>query len=68
MKSTIKFEDTDMKWDTIYLALNMKAHEVIREGLSGLVPSRIVSQNYKGEKTVIINMEKGWCVNEGENL
>ena len=28
-KSPVKFQDTDMKWVTIYLALNMKVHEVI---------------------------------------
>ena len=50
MRSPIEFEEIDIRWATIYLALNLKVHEVVRSDLQQCVPRLVVSPNYKGGK------------------
>ena len=40
LKSGIEFRDISTKWATIYLALNMKTHEIVRADLQHLIPTR----------------------------
>ena len=40
LKSGIKFRDISKKWATVYLALNMKTHEIVRAELQHLIPTR----------------------------
>ena len=50
LTSDLEFEDVDIKWASIYLALNLKVHQIVRADLQQLVPRRIVSANYKEGK------------------
>ena len=57
MKSPVKFPDISAKWASIYVAMNLEVHEVIRTGLQHLVPSRTANKN-KGPTVKTIEVDQ----------
>ena len=55
MNSSLKVEDWDVKWATIYCALNMSREEVIREDMGMIIPRRIATS---GKDPTVLTAEK----------
>ena len=60
MQSEMEFEGVDMRWATVYCALNMTQAEINREELNLVIPVKRARQGKRPTILTVYDEEKGF--------